>query len=148
MIETRLSAMLSKCELITRRVQYLVFAVEPLRVSPDSGKVSTVKNWPVELTDRRQLRGFLGISGYYRRLIPDSNNGPCPLYEILRDGHMVWWPKHSCAVQQSKDALAEHTLLRVYDPHKPVAFMTDASKCAVGAVLEQEGYRSLSNRVN
>lgn len=72
---------------------------------------------------------------YYRRLIPSFDKLAHPLYDLLRDkSDRVWWPEHSDAVQKSKDALAEETLLRVYDPDKPVTIKTDASKYAVGAV--------------
>lgn len=55
--EARLFVKLSKCELATQRVQYLGFVIELGEIKPDTDKVSTVRKWPVALTDRRQLPG-------------------------------------------------------------------------------------------
>ncbi|PHJ26011.1 retrotransposon ty3-gypsy subclass, partial [Cystoisospora suis] len=46
---------------------------------------------------------------------------------------------HTRAVQELKAALITTTNLQIYDPDKPVVIKTDASKHAIGAVLEQEG---------
>ncbi|PHJ18031.1 retrotransposon ty3-gypsy subclass, partial [Cystoisospora suis] len=103
----RLLVGLSKCELVTQKVQYLGFVIEPGGVGPDPGKVQAVQQWPTELLDRKQLRGFLGMVGYYRRLIRNFNKWAHPLYKLLREeSDMTWWPVHTEAVQRLKDALA------------------------------------------
>ncbi|PHJ16740.1 retrotransposon ty3-gypsy subclass [Cystoisospora suis] len=130
-----------RCELVTQRVQYLGFVIEPGGVGPDPERVEAVKKWPVQLLDRKQLRGFLGLVGYYRRLIPKFNEWAHPVHGLLREeSDMTWWPKHTEAVQRLKDALAAVTLLKIYDPDKELTLKTDASKHAIGAVLEQEGH--------
>lgn len=73
--DTQLFVGLSKCELVTQGVQYLGSVIEPGGAGPDPEKVEAVNQWPVELLDRKQLRWFLGMVGYYRRLIPNFNNG-------------------------------------------------------------------------
>ncbi|PHJ19523.1 retrotransposon ty3-gypsy subclass [Cystoisospora suis] len=140
MRDARLFVELSKCELVPQKVQYLGFVIEPGGVGADPGKVQAVQQWPTELLDRKQLRGFLGMVGYYRRLIPNFNKWAHPLYELLREeSDMTWWPVHTEAVQRLKDALATVTLLKIYDPDKDLTIKTDASKYAIGAVLEHEG---------
>ncbi|PHJ20548.1 retrotransposon ty3-gypsy subclass [Cystoisospora suis] len=123
------------------KVQYLGFAIEPGGVGPGPEKVGEVQKWPVELLDRKQLRGFLGLLRYYRRLVPNFDKWAHPLHELLREeSGMTWWPKHTEAVQRLKDALAAVTLLKIYDPDKELTINSDASKHAIGAVLEQEGH--------
>ncbi|PHJ17658.1 retrotransposon ty3-gypsy subclass, partial [Cystoisospora suis] len=141
MRDARLFVGLSKCELVTQIVQYLGFVIEPGGVGPDPEKVEAVQRWPLELLDRKQLRGFLGLVGYYRRLITNFNKWAHPLHELLRkESDMTWWPKHTEAVQRLKDALAAVTLLKIYDPDKELTLKTDASKHAIGSVLEQDGH--------
>ncbi|PHJ18926.1 retrotransposon ty3-gypsy subclass [Cystoisospora suis] len=138
--DARLFVGLSKCELVTQKVQYLGFVIEPGGVGPDPEKVEAIQQWPTELLYRKQLRGFLGMVGYYRRLIPNFNRWAHPLYGLLREeSDMTWWPVHTEAVQRLKDTLATVTLLKIYDPDKELTIKTDASKYATGAVLEQEG---------
>lgn len=53
--------------------------------------------------------------GYYTRLIPNFSKSAHPSYELLRDGSdMVRWRKHSDAVRQLKDAVAENTLIHAW----------------------------------
>lgn len=62
--EHKLFLQLPKCEIVTQRVNYLGFVIEPGKVSADPGKVEAIKRWPEELQTRRQVRGFLGLVGY------------------------------------------------------------------------------------
>ncbi|PHJ17715.1 retrotransposon ty3-gypsy subclass [Cystoisospora suis] len=104
MRDARLFVGLSKCELVTQKVQYLGFVIEPGGVGPDPEKVQAVQQWPTELLDCKQLRGFLGMAH--------------PLYELLREeSDMTWWPVHTEAVQRLKDALAT-----CWSKRQPTAF--------------------------
>ncbi|PHJ16379.1 retrotransposon ty3-gypsy subclass, partial [Cystoisospora suis] len=138
--ENRLYVGVTKCEFVKQKVQYLGFIIEPGGIAPDPDKVTTIREWPVELRDRKQLRGFLGMIGYYRRLIPNFNKTASKLYGVLQEkSDMIWWPKHTRAVETLKSDLAEVTQVKLFDPDKDFVIKTDASKYAVGAVLEQDG---------
>ncbi|PHJ15096.1 retrovirus-related pol polyprotein from transposon, partial [Cystoisospora suis] len=52
---------------------------------------------------------------------------------------MHWRPKHSRAVHDLKESLVHATNLHIFDPERPIVIKTDASKHAIGAVLEQAG---------
>lgn len=98
MLDARLSGKLA-CELVVHRGQYLV--CEPGQVGPNPDKVAKIKNRPREPKGRKQLRGFVGLVGYYRRLIPNTNKRAHPLYDFLcDDSDMVWSARHPQAVQQ------------------------------------------------
>ncbi|PHJ19501.1 retroelement [Cystoisospora suis] len=131
----------AKCEITNQRATYLGFVIEPGKVSPDPKKVETVRDWPEVLKDRKkQLRGFLGMVGFYRKLIPNFNKLAHPLHQLLKEtSDMHWRPKHSRAVHDLKDSLVHATNLHIFDPGKPMVIKTDASQHAIGAVLEQEG---------
>ena len=64
----QLYARLSKCSFGASEVDYLGHQVSGKGVSMESTKVQAVLEWP-PLTNSKQLRGFLGLTGYYRRFI-------------------------------------------------------------------------------
>jgi len=55
-------------QLFWKEVQYLGQSVSPSGVTTDPENLEAVKNCP-SLTDKHQLRGFLGPCTYYRRFI-------------------------------------------------------------------------------
>lgn len=73
MREPRLSIKLSDCKFGTQRVQYLGFVLEPTGVWADQDEGRMIADWPQILMDRPQLRGFVDLMGYCRRVIPDFN---------------------------------------------------------------------------
>lgn len=59
-----------KCLLGRQTVEYLGHVVSGSGVHMDPSKVSAVRQWPTPKSVRG-LRGFLGLTGYYRRFIRD-----------------------------------------------------------------------------
>lgn len=66
--EHSLFAKLSKCSFAGSKVEYIGHFVTGSGISTDPSKVEAITNWPIPTTIR-QLRGFLGLVGYYRRFI-------------------------------------------------------------------------------
>ena len=66
--EKRLYAKLSKCDFWLKEVSFLghIMSTEGIRVDPT--KIEAVVNWkpPKSVTE---VRSFLGLAGYYRRLV-------------------------------------------------------------------------------
>ncbi|KAF0933831.1 hypothetical protein E2562_019286 [Oryza meyeriana var. granulata] len=58
----------SKCTFAERTVAYLGHVISVARVAMDPTKVEAVQQWPQPRTIKA-LRGFLGLTGYYRRFI-------------------------------------------------------------------------------
>lgn len=68
MRENNLYAKKSKCAFATERVEYLGHYIQAQGISTDPSKVQAVADWPLPL-NLKQLRGFLGLAGYYRRFV-------------------------------------------------------------------------------
>ena len=68
--EHKLYAKFSKCEFWLDRVQFLGHVLTPDGVSVDPSKVQDVLDWKSPKSVH-QIRQFLGLTGYYRRFIPD-----------------------------------------------------------------------------
>ena len=58
----------SKCSFAQQQLEYLGHAISGHGVATNPKKIEAVANWPPP-SDTRQLRGFLGLSGYYRKFI-------------------------------------------------------------------------------
>jgi hypothetical protein len=64
----KLTAKESKCIFATHRVEYLGHVITVVGVSTDPSKISAIQSWAIPKIVTR-LRGFLGLTGYYRRFI-------------------------------------------------------------------------------
>ncbi|GJZ19340.1 ty3-gypsy retrotransposon protein [Tanacetum coccineum] len=70
-----LHAKLGKCDFGTTTLTYLGHIVSSQGVAVDPEKISSIQDWPLP-QNLKQLRGFLGLAGYYRRLKEALMNTP------------------------------------------------------------------------
>lgn len=66
--KNQLYAMMSKCMFAHLDVEYLGHIISGEGVNIDPKKILTVQEWPIP-RDAKALRGFLGLTSYYRILI-------------------------------------------------------------------------------
>ncbi|PHJ20130.1 retrotransposon ty3-gypsy subclass, partial [Cystoisospora suis] len=77
-------------------------------------------------------------NGYYQVQVAPEDRWKTA-FKCREKSQLVWRPKHSQAVKELKDALINVTMTNIFNPDLPLVIKTDASKYAVGAVLEQDG---------
>ena len=120
---------------------YLGHTVGNGSVEPELTKLQAVKTFPLPET-KRQVRGFLGLTGYYRRFIPDYSSRAAPLTDLTRKSApntVKWSQQCNEAFETLKQCLCSGPVLRSPDFDKTFVLQTDASDRGVGAVLSQFG---------
>ncbi|XP_075779191.1 uncharacterized protein LOC142827431 [Pelodiscus sinensis] len=138
--EAGLTANPRKCHFAQREVSYLGYTVGGGQLKPLLGKVEALRNYPPPST-KRQVRGFLGLAGYYRRFVPDFATIAAPLTELTKDAHpnkIQWTAQADQAFRELKRRLVQAPVLRQPDFERPFSLYTDASECGLGAVLAQD----------
>ena len=131
---------LSKCKFAQRQVSYLGHVISGLGLATDPAKVQAIQDWPTP-SSVRDLRGFLGLAGYYRKFVRHFGVIAKPLTDLLKkDSLFVWTSIHESAFLTLKAALSSAPVLALPDFSIPFEIEIDASGVGVGAVLQQRGH--------
>lgn len=149
--KANMKVQLDKCKFFQTEVVFLGFIISASGIKTNPEKVKAILDFPKPET-LKELRSFLGLSGYYRRFVNDYAKLAKPLTALLRgeEGRVsktksAKSPVHLNdeaikAFQKLKNALVSQDIMLAYpDYSKPFDLTTDASNFAIGAVLEQGG---------
>ena len=87
------------------------------------------------------MRGFLGLSGYYRKFIKNYGILSRPLIDLLKkDVLFHWTPQLQTRFDTLKQALISAPVLALPNFNKAFTVETDASSTGIGAVLSQDSH--------
>jgi hypothetical protein len=104
----------------------------------DPSKVQEVMDWKPPKSVH-QIPSFLGLAGYYRRLIPDFSQIAKPMTELLKKGvKFVWSEECDKAFHTLREHLTSAPVLTQPDMSKPFQVFCEASGTGLGCVLMQE----------
>ena len=93
-----------KCSLAKEKVRYLGHIIYVGAVKADPKKIEAMKTWP-QPKNVKELQGFLGLTGYYRRFIAGYGQKARPLTELLKKGGFSWGPEVNEAFENLKHAM-------------------------------------------
>lgn len=146
--DASLTLNLAKCEFVKAVVVYLGKCVGQGQVRPVEAKVSAIIEFPTP-TNKRELRRFLGMAGYYRGFCRNFSAIVSPLTDLLSTSRMfVWTLECTRAFNAAKDLLCTSPVLSAPNFAFPFQLQVDASATGAGAVLMQEDPEGIEHPVS
>jgi hypothetical protein len=105
-------------------------------VLPDHFKTRAIEEYPTP-QNAKQLRSFLGLMSYKRRIVPNFSHIAAPLHKLLKKVAVYEWTVvHEQAFQTLKGKVTP-PVLRYPDFNQPFILTTDAIGEGLGAVLSR-----------
>ncbi|XP_072064192.1 uncharacterized mitochondrial protein AtMg00860-like [Arachis hypogaea] len=105
-------------------------------VHMETAKVQEILEWP-QPASIKQLRGFLGLIGYYRRFIKGYASLAALLTDLLKKDSFIWSEQATQAFRQLQHAICK-PVLALSNFNIPFEVEIDALGTSVGAILIQQ----------
>jgi hypothetical protein len=135
--EHNLTLKLSKCEFFKSRFNYLGREISAAGVKPGNHKIQAVLKMKSP-QNVKEVRQFLGLSGYFRKFVKDYARMVEPLTRLTKKSvAWVWSEEQEKAVQQVKSVLTTRPVLAIFDASLATELHTDSSSLGFGSALVQ-----------
>ena len=135
-----LTARPTKCMLGADKVDFVGHQVGEGMIGLHEDNVSKITK-ATRPTTKKQVRSFLGLTGFYRDYIPNYAAKAVPLTDLTKKKQpniVQWGEPQEKAFVTLKNHLTSKPILHLPNLKKPFCLRTDASDTGLGAVLLQE----------
>lgn len=134
---------LDKCSFCVTELDFLGYRITNNGITPTEQRVEFFKKMQHPRTIAA-LRSILGVLNFYRQFTRKAATVLAPLQELLK-GHpkkndkslIPWTEELKKNFDEAKTAFINYTLLHYQQHDAPLTLTCDASRVAIGAVLEQ-----------
>jgi hypothetical protein len=131
----------SKCHFFCSEVEYLGHLITRNGIRANPQKIETIKNWSIP-ENATSLASFLGLAGYYRKLIKNFAQKESSLRKVLLPNvEFIMGPDQIRAFKELQDAIISDPILALPDfsGNSKFELHTDASDLGISAILVQIG---------
>jgi len=128
--------------LASPRVDYLGYTLTTKGIQPQIKKIIPILRFS-KPTTVKQLRGFLGLINYYKKIVHRRSHILEPLTRISSSKNKFlkgWSVDQDQAFRKIKSLMARQVLLHYPDFSKPFDVYTDASQYQLGGVIAQNNF--------
>ena len=137
--EANMTAKPSKCFFGFETIEFLGHNVGNGYITPIMKTLKKIEEAERPKT-KKQVRSFLGLTGYYRDFIKNYSTIVAPLTDLTKKtkpNKVIWEEEHENSYNELKLALNKAPVLRLPDMEKGFVLQTDASDVGLGAVVMQ-----------
>jgi hypothetical protein len=121
-----------------KEVEYLGHIVSNEGVKVDPNKIKTMMDWSIPKI-LNNLRGFLSLTGYYRKFVRHYGRITTPLMKLTKKDAFSWTLEETKDFEQLKEVMHKAPVLTTLDFTKTFIVECDASGNGIGVFLMQEG---------
>src|SRR5882724_614192 len=119
------------------RTVYVGYDVDADGISVDPEKIQQINDRAVPTTVTN-IRSFIGLANYYRKLVPNFASIVRPLTALTKKNRRFdWSPECQSAFMRIKEELTKDRVLAHFDPGLSTELRCDASDVGLGAILVQ-----------
>lgn len=114
----QLYAKMSKCSFAQTSISYLGHIISQDGVATEQDKTTAIQQWPVP-SSVTELRGFLGLTGYYPKFVHRYGVLAKPLTALLTKKGFTWTDEAHVAFERLKAAMVQTPVLALPDFTRP-----------------------------
>ncbi|KAJ7961634.1 Ty3/gypsy retrotransposon protein [Quillaja saponaria] len=132
-----LFAKISKCTFGSLQIDYLGHSITAAGVSADPKKIAAINQWPTT-RNVKELRRFLGLTGYYRRVIKDYGKINKDLTNLLKKNGFEWNQEAEDSFHRLKKFMTQALVMALPDYKESFILETIASGIGIRVILMQK----------
>ena len=107
-------------------------------VKVDQNKIQAMLDWP-RPTNVSELRGFLGLTGYYRKFVRNYGILARPLTNLLKKGQFWWTVETETSFKLLQQDMTTTPTLAMLNFQQPFTIESNTYGDGIGVVLTQQG---------
>ena len=130
---------LSKLIFMQPQMDFLGIRIPKDGVTVNPAKIAGLAEYPRNILNLRQARGFLGVAGYHQMFVRNFSTIAAPITWLTgKDVPFEWGPEQLEAQEKIIHTITYAPVLVKSDPSRQFELEVDASQIGMGAILYQQ----------